>query len=306
MPRCTYKVSIIGAGRVGVTAAYAMLLDGLTTDIVLVSRDINKVQGEVLDFEHSLPFLQLTNIVATDSYKEIAGSQLVVVTSGVAQQPGQSRLDLVQSNVAIIKEVIPQIIEHAPDAVILIVANPVDILTYVAHQIAHRKEGQIFGTGTMLDTARFRFHLSQFLHVSPRSIHTYILGEHGESSFPVLSSATIGGEPIEMFPEYSREKALQAFQQTKDAAAKIIQAKGATYYAIATVIVKVMHSVFKDAKTVLPASVPIYDYYGISDVALSIPCIVGAGGVEKKLSVTLDEAEQKSLYESAQKLKEFL
>ncbi len=306
MPKCTYKISIIGAGKVGMTAAYALLLDGSTTDIVLVSRDLEKVKGAVLDLEHSLPFLQNTNLVGTDSYDQIAGSQLVVVTAGVAQQVGESRLDLVEKNAAIIREIIPKIIQAAPNAVILIVANPVDILTQIAVNIAGVRDGQIFGTGTMLDTARFRYHISEFLNISPRSIHTYILGEHGDSAFPVLSSASVGGQPLSSFPDYSKEKALQAFQKTKDAAAIIIKAEGATYYAIATVILKVSHCVFKDTKTVLPASAPLHDFYGHSGVSLSIPCIIGAGGIEKKLSIVLDNEEQQALARSVETLKQYL
>ncbi|MEO8581477.1 MAG: L-lactate dehydrogenase [Patescibacteria group bacterium] len=306
MAKCTFKVSIVGGGHVGVTAAYALLLDGLATDIVLVSRDVNKLIGEQLDLEHSIPFLQSTEITATDDYGLIAGSQFVVVTAGVAQQVGETRLDLVQKNLAIIEEIIPKIVAAAPLATIVIVANPVDILTYRAVELARLPEGQVFGTGTMLDTARFRFHLSELLNVSARSIHAYILGEHGESSFPVLSSASVGGQLLSTFPEYSPEKAMQAFQSARSAAAKIIEAKGSTYYAIATVIRKISHVIFNDAKTVLPASVPVQDFYGVSQVSLSIPCIIGARGVERQLRLSLNESEQDNLRKSADVLKKYL
>lgn len=303
---CTFKVSVIGSGHVGVTAAYAMLLNGAPTDLVLFARDKKKAEGEALDLEHSKAFLGSTNIIPTDNYDDIAGSQFIVVTAGVAQQPGQSRLDLIQDNKAIIEKTIPALVQVAPDATILIVSNPVDILTYHAVKIGQRKTGQIFGSGTMLDTARFRFHLSEVLGVHPRSIHAYILGEHGDSSFPAVSHSTVGGQPILNFPGCTPETIQEAYQKTKEAAYKIIEAKGATYYAIGVVITKVMEAVFQDSRSVLPVTIPLENYHGVSGVALSVPCIVGRQGVSKILDIQLSEQENEQLRHSAEVVKEFI
>lgn len=306
MARCSFKVSIIGGGKVGITAAYAMLLDGTPTDLVIVSRDLEKLKGEQLDLDHSLALLGDTNIVTTDQYDAVAGSQLIIITAGAAQKVGESRLDLRQKNVEIISQIIPKITAVNRQAVIVIVSNPVDVLSYHAIKAAGLAEGQVFGTGTMLDTARFRFHLSQFLGVSPRSIHSYILGEHGDSSFPVLSSANIGGQLLSSMPEYDEQKARQAFEHSKNAAYQIIQSKGSTYYAIATVILRVMHAIFKDAKTVLPVSTMVNGYYDIQDVALSLPCIIGARGVEKQLQIQLSPDEVLQLQHSAEVIRKNL
>src|SRR5579859_4366552 len=281
--RCTFKVSIVGVGKVGATAAYALLLDGAVTDLVLVAHDVEKAAGEHDDLEQSLPFLQHTNVVVTDDYAQISGSAVTIVTAGAAQEPGEDRLSLLKKNLAVFSDIIPKIQQANPQGVVLVVTNPVDILTYHCYQVAPFRPGQVFGSGTVLDTARFREELSKVFGVNPRSIHGYVLGEHGDSSFPLLSSANIGGQPLTSFPEYSAEKVQAAYQNAKNAAYKIIQSKGATYYAIATVIMTIVRSIYADAKTVLPVSVPLKEYVGQSDVSLSVPCIVSANGVEKTL-----------------------
>ncbi len=301
--RCTYKVSIVGVGKVGATAAYALLLDGLVTDLVLVAHDAEKAKGEKEDLEQCLPFLQNTNITVTDDYAEIAGSEITIVTAGVAQQPGEDRLSLLKKNLALFSDIIPKIKEANPRGVILVVTNPVDILTFHCYQVADFKQGQVFGSGTVLDTARFREELSKVFGVNPRSIHAYVLGEHGDSSFPLLSSANIGGQLLSSFPEYSEAEVLKSYQNAKNAAYSIIQTKGATYYAIGTVIMSIVKSMYADAKTVLPVSVPLQNYYGQSDVSLSVPCIVGARGVEKTLITPLSAKEAEQLAESAAVLK---
>ena len=223
------RVAIIGLGNVGTTTAFTLLIEGVANELILLSRSKDKAVGEKLDLEHGLPFLEHTTILATDDYKDLSGSDVVVVTAGVKQKPGQTRLDVASQNVKIIEAVIPEIVRNAPDAVVVIVSNPVDILTYKASTLAKSQGGKVFGSGTALDTARFRFHLSEFLKVNPKSIHTYILGEHGDSSFHTLSTATVGGQPISGFPDYSEDRAEAAFKEAKTAAYKIIKAKGATY-----------------------------------------------------------------------------
>lgn len=302
--QCTFKVAIVGLGKVGATTAYAMCLDGTVTDLVLVAHHQEQADAEKLDLEHSLPFLQNVNIEATDRYEAVAGSDLVIVTAGAAQKPGQTRIDLLQANLQVFDEIIPQIYAQSPESRVLIVTNPVDILTYHASTLAPFKPGQIFGSGTLLDTARFRFHLSEIFKVNPRSIHAYVLGEHGDHSFPALSSAHISGQKLEQFAAYSPEKVAAAFTQTQQAAYQIINAKGATYYAIATAIVRLMKTVYSDAKTIVPVSIPLQDYYGQSGMALSLPCVVGSNGVEQVIPIPLSAEENSTFIKAAQVLRE--
>jgi L-lactate dehydrogenase len=294
------KVGIVGLGKVGITAAYALLLRNTIDELVLVSRSLDKVEGEKLDLEHGLPFLEPAKVIATTDYAALANADVVVVSAGAAQQPGQTRLDLVAENTKIITELAAQLKPHVQNSVVVVVSNPVDVLTYQLAKLLELPAGRVLGSGTMLDTARFRFHLSEMLQVNSRSIHTYILGEHGETSFPALAHATVGGQPLSLFPNFTPDSAQTAFNQTRDAAAKIIQAKGATYYAIGVVISQLVHTILQDQRSVLPVSTPITNYYGQSDVSISVPCIVGRNGVEQVLNIELSEAEQQQFAHSCE------
>lgn len=298
------KLGVVGLGNVGVTAAYAVLLQGLVDELVLVSRDPAKAEAEKLDLEHGLPFLQATTITATNDYALLQGCDVVVVTAGVAQKPGETRLQLIEKNAAIMVELAPKLQQYATDAVIVVVSNPVDILTFQLVKALGFAPGRVFGSGTMLDTARFRFHLAEFLDMHPKSIHAYILGEHGESAFPAVDHASVGGQSLLQFPGYTQEKMLTAFQATRQAAARIIQAKGATYYAIGVVIAELVRVILADEKVVLPVSVPLENYYGQSGVAASVPCVVGRMGVERVLQVELSAQEQQQFAHSCQVLRE--
>ncbi|MFH1967169.1 MAG: L-lactate dehydrogenase [Patescibacteria group bacterium] len=299
------KVTIIGCGRVGMSVAFSLLHDNLVNELVLLGRHKQQIVGEQLDLEHGLSFLNPTKILATDSYLDIRHSDVVVITAGSAQKPGDTRLDLAQNNLAVIEQIIPMVVRHAPGAVVIIVSNPVDVLTYRAYQLAGWPKGRIFGSGTTLDTARFRFHLSQFLKVSPTSIHAYILGEHGDSSFPVLSGATVGGQTLNEFPEFSDEKAQTAFQKAKNAAYKIIESKGSTYYGIAAVIHHLVKTVLTNAKEVLPVSIPLHQYLDHSGVSLSVPCVVDRSGVGEILKPKLNWEEKQALARSVEKIKQY-
>ncbi len=300
------KVGIVGLGKVGITAAYAVLLSHGADELVLVSRSLDKVEGEKLDLEHSLPFLEPAKITASDDYAALAGADVIVVTAGAAQEPGQSRLDLVTENKKIMAEIGKDLQPYVQNSVVVVVSNPVDILTYQLAQILGLPSGRVIGSGTMLDTARFRFHLGQQLKVHPRSIHTYILGEHGDSSFPVLASSSVGGQPLENFPDFTMAHAEAAFQQTRDAAAQIIKAKGATYYAIGAVIAQLVKNILQNQRSVLPVSVPITDYYGQSGLAISVPCIIGRAGAEQILKIQLSESEQEQFVQSCTVVKQYL
>jgi L-lactate dehydrogenase len=301
-----YKVSIIGCGKVGMTAAYSLVHDGVINELTLVGRSKDKIIGEQLDLEHSLSFLHHVKINSTENYKDIKDSDIVIFTAGAAQKPGDTRLDLANKNIAIIDEIIPKIVANAPDAIILIVTNPVDVLTYRAYQIAGLPKGKIFGSGTTLDTARFRFHLSEFLKLNPKSIHAYILGEHGDHSFPAISSATVGGQPLATLPGFSQERAEKAYREARNAAYKIIASKGATYYAIGAVVAHIVRKILSDSKSILPVSIPLHQYHDINGIALSVPCVVGRDGVERTLEIKLSWDEKQKLHKAANTLKKFL
>lgn len=301
-----YKVSIIGCGKVGMTAAYSLCHDGVINELMLVARSKEKIIGEQLDLEHGLSFLHHVKVNSTDNYKDLKDSDIVIFSAGAAQKPGDTRLDLTKKNLELVERVIPKIIQNAPDAVILIVTNPVDILTYRAYQIAGLPKGRILGSGTTLDTARFRFHLSEYLKLNPKSIHAYVLGEHGDHSFPAVSSATVGGQALSTLPGFSQERVERAYLSARNAAYKIIASKGATYYAIGAVIAHIVRKILTDAKSILPVSVPLHQYHDISGIALSVPCVVGRNGVERTLEIKLSWEEKQKLQKAADTLKKFL
>lgn len=300
------KVSVVGCGRVGMTSAFLLMQSGVVNELMLFGRHKADLVGEQLDLEHSVGFGAPCSIQVTDSYADLAGSDVVIVSAGASQKPGQTRLDLLEANSAIISDIIPQVVAASPDAVILIVSNPVDILTLVAYQVGKLPKGRIFGSGTTLDTARFRFHLSQSLHVNPKSIHAYILGEHGDSSFPVFSSAMVGGQPMEGLSNYSEAKGRKAFEAAQAAAYTIIETKGSTYYGIGAAVTHIVKAILQDARTVMPVSIPLHNYLGHSGVALSVPCVVGRSGVTQILEAKLSWEEREKLARSVKVLKNYL
>ncbi len=300
------KVAIIGAGKVGISAAFTLLLRETAEKLILYNRNKQKLIGEQLDFQHSLAFLSSTDIAITDTFEDLKDSDVVVYTAGAAQLPRESRLDLTRKNAEIISQTIPEIVRYAPNAVILMVTNPVDVMTYKAWKVSGLPLGKILGSGTTLDTARFRFHLSECLHVSPKNIHTYILGEHGDSSFPILETGNVGGQLFSTMPELPPDTIKDAYQKTKEAANKIIESKGATYYAIGVVINQLVKAILHDTKYVFPVSVPLEGKYGLDGVAMSVPCVLGRNGVERVLEISLSDEEKQKLHHSAEVLKEYL
>ncbi len=301
-----FKVSVIGCGSVGSTAAYAMLLDSTPSELVLVDQNKDKAHGLLLDFEHSLPFVNYTKVTASDGYEACAGSQLVVITAGARQAPGETRLQLIDKNRKIFEDIIPKVAKAAPDSILLIISNPVDVLVYEALKLSGFPENRVFGSGTMLDTSRFRFHISEQLCLSPKSIEAFILGEHGDTSFPVFSSANVAGKRLFDFEGFTRKVADQCYEDTKNAAYRIIHDMGFTCYSIATVIREIMTNIFQHSKIVVPLSVKLKDYYGHSDVALSVPCVLDSSGVSEVIKVPLDQKEQEMLAESVKALKGYL
>lgn len=308
MPNCTvkssfqskFKVAVVGCGNVGATAAYAMLLDGTPTDLALVDADKDRAEGLLLDFEHSLAFLPYCKVTAGDDYSLCAGAHLVVITAGARQKEGETRLQLIDKNRKIFKQIIPAIAKAAPQSILLIVTNPVDVLTYEALQLSGFPESRVFGTGTMLDSARFQFHIGEKLCLSPKSIDAYVLGEHGDSSFPVFSSANVAGKPLLDFPDFSAEVGKKCYEETKNAAYRIIHDLGFTCYSIGVVVREIMINIFQHSRLVVPLSVKLNDYYGHSDVALSVPCVLDSNGVADVIKVPLNKLEQEQLAKSVE------
>ncbi|MGA1870608.1 MAG: L-lactate dehydrogenase [bacterium] len=304
------KVSIIGAGNVGSTFAFSLMTSGLAREIVLVDMNDEKAMGECMDLNHGLSFVPPAKIYSSD-YSGCEDSDIVVITAGAKQKPGQTRIDLVQANTDIFYQMIPQIQKYAADALLLVVSNPVDILTYMTLKISKLPFNRVIGSGTVLDTSRFRYLLSTHCNVDTRNVHAYIIGEHGDTELPVWSNANIGGMRFEKYcPMCSRhhscehEKQLgQIFEQVRDAAYKIIEAKGATYYAVALALVRITEAILRDENSILPVSTLINDYYGINDVCLSIPSLINRNGVERFLKIELSPKEREQLIHSAQSLK---
>jgi L-lactate dehydrogenase len=307
------KVSIIGAGNVGSTFAFALMISGVAREIVIVDKDKKKASGECMDLNHGLSFTPPAAICFAD-YEGCADSDIVVITAGAKQKPGQTRIDLVHTNTEMFKEIIPNILKYAKNPILLVVTNPVDILTYVSLKISGLPENRVFGSGTALDTSRFRYLISEHCDVDPRNVHAYIIGEHGDTELPVWSNANIGGMMLEKycptcknFANCDRQKELdKIFEEVKSAAYKIIEAKGATYYAVALALVRITECVLRDENSVLPVSTLINDYYGISDVCLSLPCKVNRNGIEQYLRLELSDKEQKNFMHSAQTMKDII
>ena len=300
------KVAVVGCGRVGITAAYTMFLKNTINEIILYDRNPERMAAERLDFLNSLSFLGKTQVTVAKDAVGIKDSDIIIYATGAAQEPGETRLDLVKKNTNILETLLPKLLEQAPNATVIMVANPVDVLTYKAYKIARNKRGKIFGSGTTLDTARFRYYLSESLKVSPINIHGYILGEHGDSSFPTISTANVGGEPITEMKGASKELVLEAYQKARNAAYEIIAGKGATYYSIAVVLDQLVEACFSDAKRIFPVSVPLEGEYGLKDVSLSVPCVLGRDGAEKIIELNLSEEVKGSLNKSAEVLRQYL
>ncbi|NTV22990.1 MAG: L-lactate dehydrogenase [Nanoarchaeota archaeon] len=297
------KVAIIGAGFVGSTAAYALMIDGCASDISLIDINKEKAEGEALDLKHGTIFTPGTRITYGDSYALCKDASIIIITAGANQKPGETRLDLGKKNSAIIREMLPKIAKENKDAILLMVTNPLDVLTYLAVKTSGYPTSRVFGTGTLLDTARFRQYLSEYYGVNSVDVHAYILGEHGDSEFPVWSTANISGIRLKDFKRYKTEELDLAFEKTRTAAYEIISKKGATYYAIGLAIAKIVRVILTDQETILPVSCFVEDYYGITDVCLSLPCIVGKTGIKETVHPTLDEKERESLKKSANVIK---
>ena len=298
------KIAIIGAGSVGATIAYACLGRGVGQQVVLYDIAATKVNAEVLDLNHGIQFTGSHPVEGSDDPAICKDASIVVITAGAKQKPGQSRMDLAIANAGILKTMLPQLLKVAPDAIYLLVTNPVDVITYIAQKISGLPTAKVFGSGTVLDSSRFRFLIAQRLKIAVRNVHAYIAGEHGDSEIPLWSSATAGTIPLSEWAVAGHGKLtvrdrVEIFQNVKTAAAQIIEGKGATNYAIGLATAEILAALLGDTPRILPVSSLLKDYHGISDVCLSVPCIVNRAGVEQPLPVPLNENEIAGLRNSA-------
>jgi L-lactate dehydrogenase len=304
------RIAVVGTGNVGATFAYTLLMSGLASEIVLIDANHAKAEGEAMDLNHSVPLLQPTRVWAGD-YGDCAGAAVTVITAGASQKPGESRLNLLQRNAGIMSSVVQSVVQNNPDGLLLIATNPVDILTYVAWKVSGLPHERVIGSGTILDTARFRYLLSQHFDVDPRSVHAYIIGEHGDSEVPVWSLANIAGMELSTYCEANRmgcsnEEMEEIFRQTRDAAYHIIERKGATFYAVAAGLLRIVEAILRDQATVLSVSSRIDDFYGISDVCFSLPTVISRTGVRRVIRLKLTDGEIEGLRKSAEVLKSTL
>ena len=304
------KVAIIGCGFVGSSIAFSLMQRGLFTEMVLLDVDGAKAEGEAMDLSHGLPYIASMDIRA-GTYDDIGDCALVVITAGVNQKQGETRLDLIGKNVAILKNIIPQITSRGFEGILLIVSNPVDVLTYAAYRISGYPKRRVIGSGTVLDTARLKYLLGERLRVDSRSVHAFIIGEHGDSELAVWSGANVSGVDLPAFFQLQGQKGAQTalqeiYEGVRDSAYEIIARKGATYYGIAMAVARIADSIVKDERAVLPVSVLLEGQYDLRGLCLSITSIIGRNGLEQVLEIPLDQGERRALECSAQQLRKVI
>lgn len=300
------KCAIIGCGFVGSSIAFNLMNSGMFSEMVLIDVCKEKAQGEAMDLNHGISFTSPMKIYSGD-YSDLADCSIVIITAGANQKPDETRLDLVSKNIAIYKKIIPQIVEVNKECILLVVSNPVDILTYAAIKISGFDSSRVIGSGTVLDTARLKYLLGDHLGVDNRSVHAFIIGEHGDSELAVWSSANVSGIDLDDFCEISGKchdsTFRKLFEEVRDSAYSVIEKKGATYYAIAMAVRRIVKAIIRDENSIMPVSCMPRGHYGIDDVCIGIPAVVGAGGIKEILDIRLDESENKQLAESVMKLK---
>lgn len=301
------KVGLVGTGLVGSSFAYALMQRGIASELVMIDRDSERAVGEAMDLNHGLPFVRPMRIAAGE-YSDLAGARVVVIAAGANQRPGQSRLDLFRENAEVFHDVVPKVIAANPNGLILVATNPVDLLTELTDRISGLPPGRVLGSGTTLDTARFRTLLGAHYDVDPRNMHAYIIGEHGDSQLPVWSLAQIAGVPLREFvgpngQRYDREALEQIAERTRTAAAEIIRRKKATHYAIGLALVTIVTAILRNERTILTVCRPVRGAYGLEGISLGLPNIVGSAGALEILTLPLDRNELAALNGSAELLK---
>jgi L-lactate dehydrogenase len=304
------KCGVIGCGNVGATTAYTLMLSGMFNEIVLVDIDEVKAAGEAEDIAHGMPFNSPSDIYA-GSYNDLTNAGIVIITAGVSQRQGETRLDLLQRNTKVFSNIIDNLKKTAFDGILLVVTNPVDILTYITIAISGFDSKKVLGSGTVLDTARLKQLMGNELQVDPRNVHTFIIGEHGDSELPVWSSANVSGIDISSFcnkccENCNKDTFEEIFEDVRNSAYRIIHAKGSTYYAIAEAVRRIVEAIIRDERAILPVSTLLSGQYGINGICLGVPCVIGKNGIEEILEIPLNESEKKSLARSAATLQSTL
>ena len=304
------KAVMIGCGFVGSATVFALMESGLFSEMVLIDADHERAEGEAMDISHGVPFARPMKIYA-GTYKDIDDAAIVIITAGANQKPDETRLDLVHKNVKIYESIIPQIANSDFKGILLIVSNPVDILTHVALKLSGYSENRVIGSGTVLDTARLKYMLGEHLGVDSRSVHAFIIGEHGDSELAVWSSATVSGVPLQSFCEmrgyYDHDNQTdRIYENVKNSAYEIINRKNATYFGVAMAVKRICEAILRDEKSILPVTTMLHGEYGIDKVMLAMPAIVGASGVERVVPISIDEEETIKLKESANTLRKIM
>lgn len=302
------SLAVIGAGSVGATIAYTALVRGTARRVVLHDINAAKLKAEVLDISHGLTFTPMGSIDGSDDVEICRDARVVVLTAGAKQQPGQSRMELAESTVSLTRKLMPRLVEVAPDATYVMVTNPVDVVTTAALRMTGLPPEQLFGSGTVLDSSRLRYGIADRIGVAVQNVHAYVVGEHGDTEFPLWSSASVGGVPL---VEWSRRHDGVLDEDARDAIAhdvvhaayQIIQGKGATNYAVALACCQIVESVLRDERRVLPVSTMLTGDYGIEGVCLSVPTVVGSGGAIERLQVPMSDAERRLLQQSADSIR---
>lgn len=304
------KVVIVGCGFVGAACSFALMQSGLFSEIVLIDSDKNKAEGEALDISHGVSFAKPVKIYA-GGYDDIKDAGLIIITAGANQKPGETRLDLVKKNISIFKSILPEIKNRKFDGILLVVANPVDILTTVALKLSGLPQDKVLGSGTVLDTARLKYELGNHLNVDSRSIHAFIIGEHGDSEIAAWSSANVSGIPLNKFCEmrghFNHDEAMDRIaKNVKNSAYEIIEKKKATYFGVAMAVKRICEAIVRDEKSILSVSSLMKGNFGIEGISLSMPAIVGKDGVECLVPIQLNKNETEKLKKSAKTLQEIL
>ncbi len=299
------RVAVIGCGHVGSASAFALLASGVAQEIVLVDTDEDRLEGEVMDLQHAVPLLHPVKVWGGD-YRDVAAADIAVITAGASSKPGQSRLDLLRDNGRVTSSIVKEMMDAGFDGVILMTTNPVDVLAQIAQRHSGLPVERVISSGTVLDTARLRSILGEELGIESRSIHAYIIGEHGDSEIATWSSATVAGVPLREFAKRFNIDFDAVLERVRRAAPKIVEKKGYTATAIATSVARICEAILRDESTVLPVSTLTSGQYGISDVYLSLPCVVGRRGVESVIEIPLDDEELRGIRASAKVLSETL
>lgn len=301
------KCAIIGCGNVGATCAYTLMQDGILSELILIDANRKKAEGEAMDLSHALPLLSPMKIYAGE-YSDLSDCAIIIIAAGANQYPGETRIDLLHRNASILRSILTEVKKYNSDAILLLVSNPVDILTYIALKQSGFSPSRVIGSGTVLDTSRLKSLVGKMLEVDSRNVHTFIIGEHGDSELPVWSSANISGIDLDDFCKINgvfdyRRKLEQMFEEVRTSAYKIIENKGATYYAIAEAVKRIVESIVRDEDSILPVSTLVEGHYGLHDICLGVPAIIGKNGVKNVLDIPLSDEEYNALHASAKALR---